>query len=65
MQDFRFFPNPERLKELLEKEINSKYNGYFTGMDVDEFTEEERIEKNYLMSKGFVNWDRRDFQKFC
>ena len=29
VQDFRFFPNPDRLKELIEKEIDSKYAGYF------------------------------------
>ena len=29
VQDFRFFPNPERLKELIEKEIDAKYAGYF------------------------------------
>lgn len=65
MQDFRFFPNPDRLRELLEKEINAKYSGYFTGVDIEEFTEEERIEKELLMSQGFLNWDRRDYQKFC
>jgi len=29
-----------------------------------EFTEEEKIEKEALLSRGFVNWDRRDFHKF-
>ena len=28
------------------------------------FTEEEKIEKDALMERGFINWDRRDFQKF-
>jgi hypothetical protein len=28
VQDFRFFENPERLKVLLEKELNAKYTGY-------------------------------------
>ena len=32
VQDFRFFPNPERLKELIEREIDAKYAGYFTGV---------------------------------
>jgi len=59
--DFRFFPNPDRLKELLEKEIDSKYSGYFKGIEFVEFTHEEEIEKNLLMSQGFGNWDRRDF----
>ena len=25
---------------------------------------EEKIEKETLLSHGFLNWDRRDFQKF-
>ena len=29
VQDFRFFPRPERLRELIEREIDSKYSGYF------------------------------------
>jgi hypothetical protein len=29
VQDFRFFPRPERLRELIEKEIDAKYSGYF------------------------------------
>lgn len=61
VQDFRFFPNPERLKALIEKEFESKYSGYFQGIEYVDFTEEDRIEKDMLMSKGFVDWDRRDF----
>ena len=45
VQDFRFFPNPERLKELIEKEIDAKYAGYFQGIEYVDFTEEEKIEK--------------------
>jgi len=33
VQDFRFFPRPERLKELIEKEIESKYTGYLQGVE--------------------------------
>ena len=29
VQEFRFFPNPDRLKELIGREIDSKYTGYF------------------------------------
>lgn len=65
MQDYRFFPNPDRLRELLQKELDSKYAGYFQGVEYVEFTEEDRIEKDILLSKGFTNWDRRDYQKFC
>lgn len=65
VQDYRFFHNPERLKELIEKEFESKYSGYFQGIDYVDFTEEERIEKQVLLDSGFTNWDRRDYQKVC
>ena len=29
VQDYRFFHNPNRLKDLIEKEFESKYSGYF------------------------------------
>ena len=63
--DFRFFPNPERLKYLLEKEINAKYTGYLQGIEQIHFTEEERKEKEALWGQGFIEWDRRDYQRFC
>lgn len=31
VQDFRFFPDPERLKELIELEMESKFSGYIQG----------------------------------
>jgi hypothetical protein len=31
VQDFRFFPDPERLKELIEIEMESKFSGYIQG----------------------------------
>ena len=65
VQDYRFFHDPERLKELIEKEFESKYSGYFQGIDYVDFTEEERIEKQVLLESGFTNWDRRDYQKIC
>lgn len=61
VQDYRFFPRPDRLKELIEKEINAKYSAYFSGIEVVYFTEEDRIEKDTLMRNGFIDWDRRDF----
>lgn len=64
VQEFRFFPNPDRLRELIGREIDSKYTGYFQGIETIEFTEEDKIEKEALLSRGFINWDRRDFQKF-
>jgi hypothetical protein len=32
-------------------------------MEFVEYTEEEKIEKEFLLNEGFLNWDRRDFQK--
>ena len=65
VQDYRFFHNPDRLKELIEKEFESKYSGYFQGIEYVDFTEEERIEKQALLESGFLNFDRRDYQKVC
>lgn len=31
--DFRFFPDPERLKELIKLEMESKYNGFIQGKE--------------------------------
>ena len=45
VQDFRFFPDPERLKELIELEMESKFSGYIQGVEVPSFTPEMRIEK--------------------
>lgn len=61
VQDYRFFPNPERLKELIIKELDARYSGYFQGVDPIEFTEEDKIEKDALLARGFINWDRKDF----
>ena len=61
VQDFRFFPNPERLKELIEMEMESKFSGYIQGMDVPVFTPEMKIEKDLIESSGFPDWDRRDY----
>ena len=64
VQDFRFFPDPERLKELIELEMESKFSGYIQGSNIQAFTPEMKIEKDFIESKGFPDWDRRDFQKF-
>jgi hypothetical protein len=65
VQDFRFFPNPDRLRYLLDKEMEAKYTSYLQGIELVVFTEEEKKEKEYLWSQGFVDWDRRDYQRFC
>ena len=59
--DFRFYPDPERLKELIELEMESKYSGYIQGVNVPVFTPEMKIEKDLIESKGFNEWDRREF----
>jgi len=61
--DFRFFPDPNRLKELIELELESKYNGYIQERD-EIFTPEMQVEKDLIESCGFPNWERREFQKF-
>lgn len=33
ISDFRFFTHPERLKQLLEKELDAKYTNYLTGIE--------------------------------
>jgi hypothetical protein len=48
VQDFRFFPDPERLKELIELELESKYSGYIQGQDIPIFTPEMKIEKEQI-----------------
>lgn len=62
--EFRFYPDPERLKELIELEMESKYSGYIQGVEVPVFTPEMKIEKELIESKGFPDWDRREYQKF-
>jgi hypothetical protein len=59
--DFRFYPNPERLKELIELEMESKYSGFIQGREDQLFTPEMKIEKDIIESKGFPEWERRDF----
>lgn len=62
--DFRFFPDPHRLRELIELEMDSKYSGYIQGVETPIFTEEMRAEKEHLESQGFINWDRKEYQRF-
>lgn len=65
IQDFRFFPKAERLRQLLEKELEAKYTACLQGIEQVVFTEEERRLKDQLWSAGFHDWDRRDYQRFC
>ncbi len=65
IQDFRFFPKQERLKYLLQKELDAKYTSYLSGIEQVTFSEEEKKEKDRLWDAGFHDWDRRDYQRFC
>ena len=62
--DFRFFPDPDRLRELIELELDSKFSGYIQGISNAVFTPEMKYEKEKIEEKGFMNWDRRDYQRF-
>ena len=46
--DFRFYPNPLRLKELIELEMESKFSGYVQGVETPVFTPEMKIEKESI-----------------
>eukprot|EP01107_Rhizomastix_libera_P007984 TRINITY_DN23029_c0_g1_i1.p1 TRINITY_DN23029_c0_g1~~TRINITY_DN23029_c0_g1_i1.p1 ORF type:complete len:379 (-),score=121.63 TRINITY_DN23029_c0_g1_i1:2-1138(-) len=78
IHDFQFFP--ERLHELLEKEKLAFYKrfGNQDGQDqdsampasasssdlIEDLTEAEIEEKEKLLTQGFADWKRRDFQAF-
>lgn len=59
--DFRFYPNPERLRELIEMEMEAKYSGYVQGVDTPMFTEEMRLEKEDIEAQGFGSWTRQEY----
>ena len=58
MQDFKFFPNPDRLKELFGKEQDAKFDPNLR------LTIQENEEKDLLFSQGFLEWTRNDYMKF-
>lgn len=62
--DFRFYPDPDRLRHLIIVEMEARFNGYISGRETIQFTPEMQIEKDMIESKGFPDWDRREFQKF-
>ncbi|TMW51170.1 hypothetical protein DOY81_003786, partial [Sarcophaga bullata] len=72
-QDFQFFPL--RLFELLDQEIyyfrktvaNKKLGSGTVKIEDEEakpLTKEELAEKEYLLTLGFTNWSRKDFNLF-
>mmetsp|Transcript_11768 Transcript_11768/g.18050 ORF Transcript_11768/g.18050 Transcript_11768/m.18050 type:complete len:97 (+) Transcript_11768:1378-1668(+) len=48
--DFRFFSDPDRLRELIELEMEAKYQGYVQGVEQAIFTTEMKEEKEYIES---------------
>jgi len=42
-------------------ELESKYSGYVQGVELPIFTPEMKLEKELIESKGFPDWDRREF----
>lgn len=55
MQDYKFFPNLKKLKELFEKEQEAKVDPN------QRLTNEEEEEKNKLFNEGFLDWTRNDY----
>nr|CAI5828700.1 unnamed protein product [Callosobruchus analis] len=70
VQDFQFFP--PRLFELLDQEIyfyrpeaSKQQKEEQRKIDESEpLTEEEQQEKENLLTQGFTNWSKRDFNQF-
>ena len=58
LQDYKFYSDAVRLKELLEKEQEGKFDSKF------KLTEEEKEEKNRIYESGFIKWDRREYFRF-
>jgi len=58
VQDYKFFSNKDRLKELLEKEQEGRFDSKY------KLSEEEKEEKDTLIESGFNNWDRREYFRF-
>ncbi|KAG5684431.1 hypothetical protein PVAND_013665 [Polypedilum vanderplanki] len=72
VHDFQFFS--PRLHELFDKEVyyyrksigwrESKRDEQRKIDEAEPLTEEEIAEKETLLAKGFLNWNRRDFNQF-
>jgi len=47
---------------LIELEMEAKYNGFLSGVDPDKiFSSSMQTEKEFIESKGFPNWERREY----
>ena len=58
LQDYKFYSDAVRLKALLEKEQEGKFDSKFR------LSEEEKEEKNRIYESGFTKWDRREYFRF-
>jgi SWI/SNF-related matrix-associated actin-dependent regulator of chromatin subfamily A member 5 len=58
IQEYKFYADPKRLKELLEKEQEGRFDGKF------KLTDEENEEKKNIFDTGFNEWDRKDYFRF-
>jgi hypothetical protein len=47
---------------LIELEMEAKYNGFLSGVDPDKiFSPAMQTEKELIESRGFPNWERREY----
>jgi len=58
VQDYRFYSKPKRLRELLEKEQEGKFE------PKQRLTEEEQNEKKEIFETGFNEWDRKEYFRY-
>jgi SWI/SNF-related matrix-associated actin-dependent regulator of chromatin subfamily A member 5 len=58
VQDYKFFSEREKLKKLLEKEQEGRFDSKL------KLTDEEREEKDKLLATGFNDWDRREYFRY-
>ena len=62
--DFRFYPNSDRLRVLVEMQLEASTAGCIQNSGVPHFTPEMEIEKQNIESYGFPDWDRWHFNHF-
>lgn len=58
LQDYKFYSDAVRLKELLEKEQEGRFD------PKHRLTEEEKTEKNEIYESGFIDWDKKEYFRF-
>lgn len=55
--DFRFYKDSKRLKQILDKELESKIDPALW------LSEDEDFEKQVIQESGYTNWSRRDYNR--